>query len=297
MQRRFVTVMASVALSLGTQAFAEGVTPETDFTFRRISVPAQGSTARRITVQIDPVEQARRREALQAAAAAKRAAAAEAAEAEAGEGVPDGPRAPISGGMDWYWAGVSPELGYVGPDRLAEAVKVLADAPDGQTVYAPRLQTLQNLANAYGRDILRATIGKEVSPALVLAVIAVESSGRTDAVSSAGATGLMQLMPATAERFGVADRSIATDNIRGGVAYLDWLMKEFEGDPIMVLAGYNAGENAVKSHGGVPPFAETRAYVPKVLAAWSVARGLCLTPPELASDGCVFAGQQVAADG
>ena len=298
MKRRFGKILALVVLAMGTQAFAEGVTPETDFTFRRISVPTQGSTTRRITVQIDPVEQARRRDALQAVAEAKRAAAeAEAAEADSGEGTADGPRAPTSGGTDWYWAGVSPALGYVGPDRLAEAVNFLSDAPEGETVYAPRLQTLQNMANAHGRDILLATIGKEVSPALVLAVIAVESAGRTDAVSSAGATGLMQLMPATAERFGVSDSSVATENIKGGVAYLDWLMKEFEGDPIMVLAGYNAGENAVKSHGGVPPYAETRAYVPKVLAAWSVARGLCLTPPELASDGCVFAGQQVAADG
>jgi hypothetical protein len=57
----------------------------------------------------------------------------------------------------------------------------------------------------------------------------------------------------------------------------------------MVLAAYNAGENAVKSNGGVPPYAETRAYVPKVLAAWAVARGLCTTPPVLVTDGCVFA--------
>ena len=86
----------------------------------------------------------------------------------------------------------------------------------------------------------------------------------------------MQLMPATAERFGVADRTLPADNIKGGVAYLNVLMKLFDRDPAMVLAAYNAGENAVKSHGGVPPFDETRAYVPKVLAAWSVARGLCL---------------------
>jgi soluble lytic murein transglycosylase-like protein len=77
-------------------------------------------------------------------------------------------------------------------------------------------------------------------------------------------------------------------NIKGGVAYLDWLMKRFDGDPLMVLAAYNAGENAVTGAGGVPPYAETRDYVPKVLAAWTVAQGLCMTPPELVSDGCVF---------
>ena len=98
----------------------------------------------------------------------------------------------------------------------------------------------------------------------------------------------MQLMPDTAERFGVQDAFEPEDNIRGGVAYLDFLMKEFDHDPILVLAGYNAGEGAVKSHEGVPPFVETRDYVPKVLAAYAVARGLCKTPPELITDGCVF---------
>ncbi len=98
----------------------------------------------------------------------------------------------------------------------------------------------------------------------------------------------MQLMPATAARFGVTDVNLPSDNIKGGVAFLDYLMKEFDRDPILVLAGYNAGEGAVRSHGGVPPFAETRDYVPKVLAAFHTARGLCLTQPMLVSDGCVF---------
>ena len=74
----------------------------------------------------------------------------------------------------------------------------------------------------------------------------------------------------------------------GGVAFLDFLMKEFDRDPILVLAGYNAGEGAVKSHKGVPPYSETRDYVPKVLAAFKTAKGLCRTPPQLVSDGCVF---------
>ena len=76
-----------------------------------------------------------------------------------------------------------------------------------------------------------------MSPALALAVISVESAGRTDAVSSAGAEGLMQLMPETAKRFGVADSLAAADNIKGGVAYLSWLMSEFKGDAVLALAG------------------------------------------------------------
>ena len=107
----------------------------------------------------------------------------------------------------------------------------------------------------------------------------------------------MQLMPATARRFGVSDSMNARQNIRGGVAYLDWLLAEFNRDPILALAGYNAGEGAVGAYQGVPPYAETRAYVPKVLAAWNVARSLCLTPPDLVSDGCVFTGQMIATDG
>jgi len=86
----------------------------------------------------------------------------------------------------------------------------------------------------------------------------------------------------------VTDSMDPAQNIKGGVAYLDWLLKEFNGDPMLALAGYNAGENAVKKHGGVPPYSETRDYVPKVLAAYAVARALCKTPPMLISDGCVF---------
>ena len=156
-------------------------------------------------------------------------------------------------------------------------------------VASPRLQDMQSIAMAQGIEILKATIGTEVSPALVLAIMTIESGGNPAAVSSAGARGLMQLMPATAERFGVTDRLVPAQSIAGGVKYLNWLMGEFKNDPILVLAGYNAGEGSVRKYKGVPPFVETRDYVPKVLSAFQVARGLCLTPPELISDGCVFA--------
>ena len=105
------------------------------------------------------------------------------------------------------------------------------------------------------------------------------------------------MIPATADRFGVENALDPAQNIQGGVAYLDWLMGEFDGDVVLALAGYNAGEGAVRRSGGVPPFAETRDYVPKVLAAWQVARGLCATVPELPSDGCVFAIRAVGRAG
>ncbi len=259
----------------------------TEFTFKRISAPGvKGATTagvKRITVQIDPEEQARRL-AAGTLPLPQRPIPKGAADPDL---VPADPNPPASA-YDWYWDIVSPKLAD-GAGRFSKALQALTEAPKGSAVPAPRLQRLNDIATVHGRDILKATIGTRVSPALALAVISVESGGRPTVVSSAGAVGLMQLIPATAERFGVNDSTDVAQNIKGGVAYLDWLMKEFDNDPLMVIAAYNSGENAVKGNGGVPPFAETRAYVPKVLSAWAVARGLCVSPPELMTDGCVFA--------
>ncbi len=106
-----------------------------------------------------------------------------------------------------------------------------------------------------------------VDPRLVHAVIRAESGYNDRAQSNKGALGLMQLIPATAERMGVKDPFDPVDNIFGGTRYLSYLIKMFNGDIELALAGYNAGENAVIRHGNrIPPFAETQAYVPKVLA-------------------------------
>lgn len=104
-----------------------------------------------------------------------------------------------------------------------------------------------------------------VDPFLARAVIQAESAFYAKARSRAGALGLMQLMPATAERFGVLDPFDPRQNITGGVKYLRWLHDNFKGDLSKVVAAYNAGEKAVERHGGIPPYAETRAYVPRVL--------------------------------
>lgn len=266
-------VLAVLALASPQRGQAELAN---DFTFKRIKPTAPGGP-RRGLVQIDPAEQARLL-ALPTLPPSDRVAP------RASDSAAAAAPATTGGAFDWYWQEVSPALGQVS-GRFPLAVAALSKGPG---VRGPRLQHLQDIAGRYGTEILKATIGTRVSPALALAVIGIESAGRADAVSSAGAEGLMQLIPATAARFGVTDSKDAVQNIRGGVAYLDWLMKEFDGDPLMVLAAYNAGEGAVKSNGGVPPYAETRAYVPKVLAAWQVAQGLCQTPPELVSDPCVF---------
>ena len=264
---RFSALMAAFLLCVASPAVAEGPAPFPDFSAKRVKPPSK-STKKRITVQIAPQPNLPQ---VQNTAAQS----------------PLRPASPATR-YDWFWETVSPALADTGPGRLEPALNRIGKPPAGTGVAAPRLQTLQNITEQYGIDILKATVGTKVSPAFALAVIAVESGGRADAQSGAGAQGLMQLMPGTATRFGVSDSFDAAQNIKGGVAFLDFLMDKFAHDPILVLAGYNAGENSIAAHNGVPPFAETRDYVPKVLAAFSVSRGLCLTPPQLVTDGCVF---------
>ena len=100
---------------------------------------------------------------------------------------------------------------------------------------------------------------------LVLAVIEAESNFNPKALSPKNAQGLMQLIPATADRFGVKDAWDPEQNVRGGMAYLRWLLKQFKGDVKLALAGYNAGEGAVQKYGGIPPYKETQNYVAKIM--------------------------------
>lgn len=108
-----------------------------------------------------------------------------------------------------------------------------------------------------------------VDPFLARAIIQTESAFNYRARSRAGALGLMQLMPQTAERFGVIDPFDPRQNITGGTKYLRWLMDYFKGDLSKTIAAYNAGEGAVDKHGGIPPYAETRAYVPRVMELYT----------------------------
>lgn len=101
---------------------------------------------------------------------------------------------------------------------------------------------------------------------LVLAVIATESNFNPAATSPKDARGLMQLIPATARRFGVEDSYDPLQNLHGGMAYLQWLQKTFDGEIELMLAAYNAGEKAVAHYGGIPPYPETRGYVRKILS-------------------------------
>ncbi len=253
-----------------------------DFSAHRVKV-GEGGPGNRIRVQIDPVEQALRL----AVVPRPEPAPAPPVPAEAVAQAALTPRIPGKAAYDWFWDAVPAAQDAVA-GRYPKAMAALGLGPGGAMVAAPRMQQMQDIAQRYGTEILRATLGTQVSPALVLAVMGIESGGKPLAESPAGAVGLMQLIPATAARFGVRDSTDPAQNIKGGVAYLDWLMDRFDRDPLMVLAAYNAGEGAVAANRGVPPYPETRDYVPKVLAAWAVAQGLCLTPPELVTDPCVF---------
>lgn len=258
------TIFAVGALVLSVASVqAEAPAPFPEFTFKRIGPPNTGAS-RRITVQIAPTEGV---------------VAPTPTVPSAGAPAPANPQ------VTAFWSEVSPALSAAGAGRLLAASEVTRKVG----LQGPSLSALQGVATRYGRVLLGTSIETGVSPALALAVIAVESAGQAEAVSKAGAQGLMQLMPATAARFEVADPFEPAQNIEGGMRYLGWLLNKFDGDPLLALAGYNAGENAVTGAGGVPEYAETRAYVPKVVAAWDVARRMCLTPPDLASDGCVFA--------
>lgn len=256
-------IVAGFSLT-GGGVWAQEPAPFPEFEAKRVKPPKPGAK-KRITIQIEEATPA---------------------EAAAPTDVPVTGETNTIGRYAWFWDEIPAELPDApGASRLYDALDAISR---DNTVAAPSLQVLLDIAQTQGISILTSTVGTDVSPALVLAVIAVESAGKADAVSSAGAQGLMQLMPATASRFGVSDSLNAGENIAGGVKYLDWLMNRFNQDPILVLAGYNAGEGSVQTHQGVPPFAETRDYVPKVLAAFKVARSLCATPPDLMSDGCVF---------
>lgn len=107
-----------------------------------------------------------------------------------------------------------------------------------------------------------------IDPQLVMAVIHAESAFNPSALSAKNAQGLMQLIPETAERFGVKDSWNPVQNIKGGTAYLHWLLRHFQGKVDLVLAAYNAGEGAVDRYKGIPPYQETREYVRQILAVY-----------------------------
>ncbi|MCA1632748.1 MAG: lytic transglycosylase domain-containing protein [Acidobacteria bacterium] len=119
-----------------------------------------------------------------------------------------------------------------------------------------------------------------VDPRLLHAVIWQESKYKPSALSHAGAQGMMQLMPATAKRFNCEDRLNPEANIEAGTKYLRWLLKRFDGDVVLALAGYNAGEGSVDKFEGVPPYNETQNYVRIITGRYGKTQHPVLTPEE-----------------
>jgi soluble lytic murein transglycosylase-like protein len=174
---------------------------------------------------------------------------------------------------DWaaylFFAASSP--GHGGASQMLHAVSWPAAAvPDCLTLTtaaAPEPSSVVVTAPPHIDRLVRVLAPQyEVPAQLALAIIAVESNFDVAALSPKHAMGLMQLIPQTAQRFGVRNAFDAQQNIRGGLAYLRWLLAYFEGNVALVAAAYNAGEGAVDRHRGVPPFDETREYVRRVVA-------------------------------
>jgi soluble lytic murein transglycosylase-like protein len=160
-----------------------------------------------------------------------------------------------------------------GPASMAIA-KAPVTVPDYKVVLSPEksAKPASRQSSLYRSIIARYAIQYRVPVALVEAVISQESGFDPWALSAKNAQGLMQLIPATARRFGVTNPWNPEQNIRGGTAYLSWLLDRFDGDLPLALAGYNAGENAVKRYQAIPPYRETRRYVERVMTLYGSAR-------------------------
>ena len=161
------------------------------------------------------------------------------------------------------------------------------DAPPepGPDPFADLPPAKQKIADVVGKLASKFAI----EPRLALAVIAVESNFQPKARSVKDARGLMQLIPETAARFNVKDPDSINDNVRGGLAYLRWLLSYYQGQVALALAAYNAGEKAVDRHRGIPPYAETRDYVRRILQLYGSDRhpydARVATPSPLVASG------------
>ena len=143
------------------------------------------------------------------------------------------------------------------PPNMPAPVLVFDDGTDAFTALPAYKQKFAELVRTLAPKY-------DVSPRLALAIVAVESNFEPYARSPRDARGLMQLIPDTASRFNVKNAYDPHDNVRGGLAYLRWLLAYYRGQVELAAAAYNAGENAVDRHRGVPPYAETRDYVKKI---------------------------------
>lgn len=188
----------------------------------------------------------------------------------------------------WFWREIPPAATGDDASKTSRAIEVVRKAKGGRGRLASTTTRARRISDKWRLEIDRAARRARVSEALLIAVILVESGGNPRAVSPAGAQGLAQLMPGTARRYGVTNSFDPQDNLQGGAKYLSDLLRLYRGDLVLTLAAYNAGEGAVARYNGVPPYSETRAYVPKVLSAFIAASTLCREPPRNARRRCAL---------
>jgi soluble lytic murein transglycosylase-like protein len=169
------------------------------------------------------------------------------------------------------------------PARAAETISAYIDT-DGRVIFVNESSEPASAVSSSAKKnvssppahldtmIEQAAVQHQVDPELVRAIVRVESNFNPNAVSPAGAHGLMQLIPATARRFGVANPFDPRANLDGGIRYLKHLLGLYKGDLQLALAAYNAGENSVARYRGVPAFRETQDYIRKVGALYPLGR-------------------------
>ena len=174
---------------------------------------------------------------------------------------PDDPRYSVSSSVQRYGTAAIRKVGRTGKARYTRKKTAGRRSP---VIRSPEISRL--VSEAAGKH--------GVDPALVKAIIEVESGGRPNARSPKGAVGLMQLMPETARDMGVRDRTDSHQNIQGGTGYFRSLLEKFNGDIVLALAAYNAGPASVEKYNGIPPYLETVRYVRKVLEAWNRYRSI-----------------------
>lgn len=169
---------------------------------------------------------------------------------------------------DWFWRDVPAKIKDGTRSRAISVIR--SHRARGRQMFGTRAK-VERIMQRWGREITAGARTSRIPEKLLASIVLAESGGNPRALSPAGAQGLAQLMPGTARRFGVNNSYDPAQNLRGAAAYLSFLLKRFKGDLVLVVAAYNAGEHAVDRHGGVPPYRETRNYVPRVLSAFEAA--------------------------
>ena len=177
--------------------------------------------------------------------------------------------APLSWAQIYKWTDENGIVHYSSEkprNRAVEAFRFPCYASDPTCSARVNWDTVPLNRGAFPDIIREVSAVHGVDESLIRAIIHAESAYQPDAKSPKGAQGLMQLMPKTAERFGVTDRFDPAQSLEGGATYLRFLIDHFDNDLMLAIAGYNAGENAVEKYGRtVPPYRETKGYVVKVL--------------------------------